>query len=221
MGMNMVSKGVESAIHAMQKAGFDDMDIVSLSSNFCADKKAAAVNWIDGRGKSVVAEAEIPETTVKSLLKTDVDSLVRLNHSKNHVGSAVAGASGGFNAHAANCVAAIFIATGQDPAQVVESANCMTLMERAGNGLRISVTMPSLEVGTLGGGTILAPQSAMLDLLGTRGPAEDQPGENARRLACIIAAATLASELSLCAALAAGHLVKSHMLHNRSQATSE
>lgn len=77
--------------------------------------------------------------------------------------------------------------------------------------------MPSIEVGTLGGGTILEPQSAMLDLLGVRGSHPTSPGENARKLARIIAAAVLAGELSLCGALAAGHLVKSHMAHNRSQ----
>ena len=76
--------------------------------------------------------------------------------------------------------------------------------------------MPSIEVGTLGGGTILDPQGAMLDMLGVRGPHPTNPGENARRLARIIAAATLAGELSLCSALAAGHLVKAHMQHNRS-----
>jgi hydroxymethylglutaryl-CoA reductase (NADPH) len=76
--------------------------------------------------------------------------------------------------------------------------------------------MPSLEVGTLGGGTILEPQSAMLDMLGVRGPHPTNPGENARRLARVIAAAVLAGELSLCSALAAGHLVRAHMQHNRS-----
>lgn len=76
--------------------------------------------------------------------------------------------------------------------------------------------MPSLEVGTLGGGTILEPQAAMLDMLGVRGPHPTSPGENARRLARIIAAAVLAGELSLCSALAAGHLVRAHMQHNRS-----
>jgi hydroxymethylglutaryl-CoA reductase (NADPH) len=76
--------------------------------------------------------------------------------------------------------------------------------------------MPSIEVGTLGGGTILEPQGAMLDLLGVRGSHPTTPGENARRLARIIGAAVLAGELSLCSALAAGHLVKAHMAHNRS-----
>lgn len=76
--------------------------------------------------------------------------------------------------------------------------------------------MPCIEVGTIGGGTILEPQGAMLDLLGVRGAHPTSPGDNARKLARIIAAAVLAGELSLCSALAAGHLVKSHMAHNRS-----
>jgi hydroxymethylglutaryl-CoA reductase (NADPH) len=86
--------------------------------------------------------------------------------------------------------------------------------------LQIAVSMPSLEVGTLGGGTILEPQGAMLDMLGVRGSHPTNPGDNARRLARIIAAAVLAGELSLCSALAAGHLVKAHMQHNRSAAPS-
>jgi hydroxymethylglutaryl-CoA reductase (NADPH) len=76
--------------------------------------------------------------------------------------------------------------------------------------------MPSIEVGTLGGGTILEPQGAMLDMIGVRGPHPTNPGDNARRLARVVAAATLAGELSLCSALAAGHLVRAHMQHNRS-----
>jgi hydroxymethylglutaryl-CoA reductase (NADPH) len=76
--------------------------------------------------------------------------------------------------------------------------------------------MPSIEVGTLGGGTILEPQAAMLDMLGVRGSHPTNPGDNARKLARIVCAGVLAGELSLCSALAAGHLVQSHMAHNRS-----
>lgn len=82
--------------------------------------------------------------------------------------------------------------------------------------LQISVSMPSIEVGTIGGGTILEAQSAMLEMLGVRGSHPTTPGENSRKLARIIGAAVLAGELSLCSALAAGHLVKAHMAHNRS-----
>lgn len=77
--------------------------------------------------------------------------------------------------------------------------------------------MPSIEVGTIGGGTVLEPQSAMLDLLGVRGAHPTVPGDNARKLARIVCAGVLAGELSLCSALAAGHLVRAHMAHNRSQ----
>ncbi|KAJ5805548.1 uncharacterized protein N7503_003150 [Penicillium pulvis] len=219
MGMNMISKGCEKALDVMSKeCGFDDMSIISLSGNFCTDKKAAAINWTDGRGKSVVAEAIIPGDVVKSVLKSDVSALVELNISKNLIGSAMAGSLGGFNAHASNIVAAIFLATGQDPAQVVESSSCITTMKNNNGDLQIAVSMPCIEVGTIGGGTILEAQGAMLDLLGVRGAHPTNPGENARQLSRIIAASVLAGELSLCSALAAGHLVKAHMAHNRSAA---
>jgi hydroxymethylglutaryl-CoA reductase (NADPH) len=131
MGMNMISKGVEHALHVMaSEAGFEDMNIISVSGNFCTDKKPAAINWIDGRGKSVVAEAIIPGDVVRSVLKTSVDAMVELNQAKNLIGSAMAGSIGGFNAQAANIVTAIFLATGQDPAQNVESSNCITLMKK-------------------------------------------------------------------------------------------
>ena len=130
MGMNMISKGVECALNVMMsESGFEDMAIISVSGNFCTDKKPAAMNWIDGRGKSVVAEAIIPSHVVRNTLKSDVNALVELNTAKNLIGSAMAGSIGGFNAHAANIVSAMFIATGQDPAQM-ESANCITVMRK-------------------------------------------------------------------------------------------
>ncbi|PYI02938.1 hmg-CoA reductase [Aspergillus sclerotiicarbonarius CBS 121057] len=221
MGMNMISKGVEKALQAMTAHGFPDMNTITLSGNFCADKKSAAVNWIEGRGKSVIAEATIPAATVRSVLKTDVDSLVELNTAKNLVGSAIAGSMGGFNAHASNLVQAVFLATGQDPAQNVESSSCITTMKNIDGNLHIAVSMPSVEVGTIGGGTILEAQGAMLDLLGVRGAHATEPGANARKLARIVAAAVLAGELSTCSALAAGHLVNAHMQHNRSAALAK
>ncbi|CDS02634.1 hypothetical protein LRAMOSA00039 [Lichtheimia ramosa] len=221
MGMNMISKGCEKALSVISDY-FPDMQIISLSGNYCTDKKPAAINWIEGRGKSVVAEAVIPGAIVEKVLKTTVSAIVELNISKNLVGSAMAGSVGGFNAHAANILTAIYLAAGQDPAQNVESSNCITLMEAVNDGqdLHISCTMPSIEVGTVGGGTILPPQQAVLDMLGVRGPHPTNPGDNARRLARIICAAVMAGELSLCAALAAGHLVKAHMAHNRATATT-
>ncbi|TVT99145.1 hypothetical protein EJB05_55494 [Eragrostis curvula] len=208
MGMNMVSKGVQNVLDFLQD-DFPDMDVISIS---------AAVNWIEGRGKSVVCEAVIKEEVVKKVLKTNVQSLVELNTIKNLAGSAIAGALGGFNAHASNIVTAIFIATGQDPAQNVESSHCITMLEPVNDGkdLHISVTMPSIEVGTVGGGTQLASQAACLDLLGVKGANRESPGSNARLLATVVAGGVLAGELSLLSALAAGQLVKSHMKYNRS-----
>ncbi|XP_076658313.1 HMG coenzyme A reductase isoform X2 [Halictus rubicundus] len=217
MGMNMLSKGTEKSLHTV-KEHFPDMEILSLSGNFCADKKPAAVNWIQGRGKSVVCEAIVPADVVTNVLKTSVHALVDVNISKNMIGSAIAGSVGGFNAHAANIVTAIYIATGQDPAQNVASSNCMTLMEpwgADGTDLYVSCTMPSIEIGTVGGGTGLPAQGACLAMLGVKGPNTNQPGENASRLARIVCATVLAGELSLMAALTAGHLVKSHLRHNR------
>ncbi|KAM3695898.1 hypothetical protein ACB098_07G168100 [Castanea mollissima] len=217
MGMNMISKGVQNVLDYLQN-DFSDMDVIGISGNFCSDKKAAAVNWIEGRGKSVVCECVIKGEVVKKVLKTNVAALVELNMLKNLTGSAMAGALGGFNAHASNIVAAVYIATGQDPAQNVESSHCITMMEAVNDGqdLHVSVTMPSIEVGTVGGGTQLASQSACLNLLGVKGANRESAGSNARLLATIVAGSVLAGELSLMSALAAGQLVRSHMKYNRS-----
>jgi hydroxymethylglutaryl-CoA reductase (NADPH) len=150
MGMNMISKGTERALDMMMTEHFPEMKVIALSGNYCTDKKPAAINWIEGRGKSVVAEAVVSGSVVRSVLKTTVVDIVKLNISKNLVGSAMAGSIGGNNAHASNiltvsrgalcsfffsvweltvCFKAIYLATGQDPAQNVESSNCMTLME--------------------------------------------------------------------------------------------
>nr|VDC89004.1 unnamed protein product [Brassica rapa] len=217
MGMNMVSKGVQNVLEFLTD-DFPDMDVIGISGNFCSDKKPAAVNWIEGRGKSVVCEAVIKGEIVNKVLKTSVAALVELNMLKNLTGSAVAGSLGGFNAHASNIVSAVFIATGQDPAQNVESSQCITMMEAINDGkdIHVSVTMPSIEVGTVGGGTQLASQSACLNLLGVKGASTESPGMNSRRLATIVAGAVLAGELSLMSAIAAGQLVKSHMKYNRS-----
>ncbi|KAK1439264.1 hypothetical protein QVD17_05080 [Tagetes erecta] len=217
MGMNMVSKGVQNVLDFLQH-DFPDMDVMGISGNYCSDKKPAAINWIEGRGKSVVCEAIIKEEVVQKVLKTTVPALVELNMLKNLTGSAMAGALGGFNAHASNIVSAVYLATGQDPAQNVESSHCITMMEAVNDGkdLHVSVTMPSIEVGTVGGGTQLASQSACLNLLGVKGASKDEPGSNARVLATIVAGSVLAGELSLMSAISAGQLVKSHMKYNRS-----
>ena len=101
MGMNMISKGTERALDALRER-YPEMHILALSGNYCTDKKPAAINWIEGRGKSVVAEAVVPGHVVTSVLKTTVADLCNLNIKKNLIGSAMAGSVGGFNAHASN-----------------------------------------------------------------------------------------------------------------------
>lgn len=216
MGMNMAGKATEAALKVILEA-FPQVSVLALSGNVCTDKKPSAINWIEGRGKSVAADCVVPGDIVKSVLKTSVEALCKVNQSKNLVGSAVAGSVGGFNAHASNIVTAIFLATGQDPAQNVESSNCITIMEAVNGGrdLYVSVTMPSVEVGTVGGGTSLPAQASMLELLGVRGTTPSGAESHSGRLARTIAAAVLAGELSLISALSSGHLISSHLKLNR------
>jgi hydroxymethylglutaryl-CoA reductase (NADPH) len=209
MGMNMVTRGAQRVVEELERE-FPWLRHVSLSGNLCTDKKATSVNWIMGRGKSVSAEAVIGREVVQSVLKATPESIEKVVRAKLHLGSARAGTVGGFNAHVANIIAAIFIATGQDPAQVVESSMAITYAEVTENGdLYVSLTFPSLEVGTVGGGTWLPAQRAALSLMGVAGSG-DPPGTNARRFAEIVAAAALAGELSLLAALSSHHLVEAH-----------
>jgi hydroxymethylglutaryl-CoA reductase (NADPH) len=215
MGMNMITKAVTKAMVLIGDV-FPDMNVISVSGNYCTDKKPSAINWIEGRGKSVVVDSFVPQEIVKSVLKTTVDDLVSLTINKTYIGSAMAGSIGGFNAHASNLVTAVFLATGQDAAQNVESSNCITIMEKTEDGdLYISCTMPSIEVGTVGGGTHLAAQSACLDIIGVKGAHPVHPGQNAQTLARVVASAVMAGELSLMSALASGDLLKSHMKLNR------
>lgn len=215
MGMNMISKATTEALAFLQEQ-FSDMKVLAVSGNYCVDKKSSAINWIDGRGKSIVVDAIIPKDVVRTVLKTNVDAVVELNVAKNLVGSAMAGSIGGFNAHASNIVTAVFLACGQDAAQNVESSSCMTLMEKNQDGdLYISCTMPSIEVGTVGGGSTLKAQAACLNMLGVKGSNPEEPGKNAQTLARIVASTVMAGELSLMSALASGDLVRAHMIHNR------
>ncbi len=208
MGMNMVTIAVDKALERLLEEYDGEVRVIALSGNMCVDKKPAALNALLGRGKTVVAEALIPRDVVRRVLKTEPEKIHEVNLAKNLMGSARA-ASLSFNAHYANIIAAVFIATGQDVAQVVESSIGYTWTEVHGDSLYISVTLPSLEVGTVGGGTRLPTQREALSLMGVAGSG-NPPGTNAKKLAEIIAATVLAGELSLLAALAAGHLARAH-----------
>ncbi len=214
MGMNMVTIATDAAVEYILSSYPGEARLIAISGNLCTDKKPSAVNIVCGRGKTVTAEATIPREVAEKVLKASPEAIDEVNRAKNLMGSAVAGSLGGFNAHYANIVAAIFIATGQDVAQVVESSMGFTWTEVRGDSLYISVTLPSLEVGTVGGGTRLPTQREALALLGAAGGG-NPPGSNARKLAEIIAATVLAGELNLLAALAANELARAHRLLGR------
>lgn len=201
MGMNMATIASEAVCRLICDATGATM--VSVSGNLCCDKKPAAINMIEGRGKTVVAEAVIPKDTVENRLHTTVADIVDVNMRKNLVGSNLAGVLGG-NAHAANMVAALYLATGQDPAQVTEGSLTLTTCEEVDGDLYIAVRMPAIEVGTVGGGTSLPTQSEALQMIGCKGSGK------ARKLAEIVAVTVLAGELSTLAAQAAGQLGKAH-----------
>ncbi|MFB6070246.1 MAG: hydroxymethylglutaryl-CoA reductase (NADPH) [Halanaeroarchaeum sp.] len=206
MGMNMVTIATAAAADLIESE--TGADLVALSGNMCTDKKPAAINAVEGRGRSVTADVRLPRDVVADRFDTTPEAIAAVNTRKNLVGSAKAG-SLGFNAHAANVVAAVFVATGQDPAHVVEGANAITTVEARGDELYASVSFASLELGTVGGGTTLPTQSEALAVLGLAGGG-DPPGSNADALAEIIAAGALAGELSLLAALASRHLAGAH-----------
>ncbi|MFB6282082.1 MAG: hydroxymethylglutaryl-CoA reductase (NADPH) [Haloferacaceae archaeon] len=206
MGMNMATIATRAAAELVEER--TAADLVALSGNLCTDKKPAAVNAVEGRGRSVTADVTLPRAVVADRLHTTPEAVAEVNARKNFAGSARA-ASLGFNAHAANVVAATFLATGQDAAQVVEGANAITTAAVRDGDLYLSVSLASLEVGTVGGGTRLPTQREALDLLGVRGGG-DPPGSNADALAEAIAVGVLAGECSLLAALGARHLSGAH-----------
>jgi hydroxymethylglutaryl-CoA reductase (NADPH) len=206
MGMNMAT--IATAEIADLVEAETGAHLVALSGNMDVDKKPAAMNLIEGRGKTVVAGVHLSDELIRTVLKTDAKTLAAVNYRKNLVGSARAGALG-FNAHAANIIAALYLACGQDAAHVVEGSSAITTVEETEGGAYVAVTLPAVQVGTVGGGTGIDTQGACLNLLGVRGGGEPE-GTHAKAFAEIIGAGVLAGELSLLGALAANHLARAH-----------
>jgi hydroxymethylglutaryl-CoA reductase (NADPH) len=200
MGMNMVTIATqEIAAYLQQEA---QIQLVSLAGNFDVDKKPSWLNILEGRGRQVWAEATITKEILQNILKTTAETLHEVCLKKCLLGSIVSG-SMGFNAHFANIVAALFIATGQDPAHVSEGSTGFTTTEVNNGELYIAVHLPDLPLGTIGGGTSLPAQQEAFSILGIK-------QGSAELFAEIIGAAILAGELSLLASLASGSLARSH-----------
>jgi hydroxymethylglutaryl-CoA reductase (NADPH) len=182
---------------------------VSISGNYCCDKKVSAVNGILGRGRYAVAELTVPAAVCAARLKTTPARVAALNVKKNLVGSILAGGVRSANAHYANLLLAFYLATGQDAANIVEGSQGITYAAEDAGGLYFSVTLPNLILGAVGSGKD-APFAR--ENLARLGCAEARaPGENARRLAAICAATVLCGELSLLAAQTnPGELMRAH-----------
>ena len=178
---------------------------VSVSGNMCVDKKVSVINAIKGRGKHIIAEITIPKAVVKSELKTTPEKIVDLNIKKNLLGSIMAGSVHSANAHYANMLLAIYLATGQDAANIVEGSQGITYAEVKNGDLYFSVTIPNVIVGTIGNGKNESPFQERLLKMGCSGDGGSQT------LAHLVGATVLAGELSLMAALTNPHeLMRAH-----------
>ncbi|MEK7185751.1 MAG: hydroxymethylglutaryl-CoA reductase [Patescibacteria group bacterium] len=202
MGMNMATIATQELAQFIErKLG---VECLSVAGNFDIDKKPAWINFINNRGHKAWSEVVLKKEILRSVLKTNAERFFEVWLTKCMIGSAMSG-SLGFNAQYANIISAMFIATGQDPAHVVEGSMGMTTAKILKNGdLYVSVYLPSLMIGTVGGGTELETQKEALGIMGVAGSGKVE------KFAKIIAAAVLAGEISLLASLSEGSLAKAH-----------
>jgi hydroxymethylglutaryl-CoA reductase (NADPH) len=208
-GQNLTGKATAAAC-AWITANYAGITNFYLESNFATDKKSSQVNILRTRGKRVVAEATIPAALIEEHMHTTGERLFRARQVSN-LGGFMSGVNNN-GAHSANGIAAMFIATGQDAANVAESSAALGFSELLGNGdYYASITIPSLIVATYGGGTGLATQRECLELLGCYGAGR------VRKLAEIVAATVLCGELSLGSAIVAEEWVKAHDLLGRNR----
>ncbi len=212
MGMNMATIASQ-AIADWLVAHTEGTECVTIAGNIDSDKKPSRRTHERGRGFEVVCSADVSRATIETILKTTPEAMARVADAKLRVGSSLAGSIGA-NLHAANIIAALYLATGQDPAHVVEGSLADTSVElmsvaakgQPASGLRISVRLPAIIVGIRGGGTDLPAQTQCRSLLlGKKNGLKSK-----QQLAETVGAAVLAGELSLLAAQASHQLASSH-----------
>lgn len=191
---------------------YPTLKYVSVSGNFCTDKKVSSVNSILGRGKHVIAEILIPKEVVQNSLRTTPEKIVDLNIKKNLIGSIASGGLLSANAHYANMLLAFYLSTGQDAANIVEGSQGITHCEMKNGALYFSVSLPNIIIGSVGHGKDALDATKNLESLHV----EDEFG--AQKLAQIAAALVLCGELSLMAALTnTNELTQSHKRIERKQ----
>lgn len=209
-GHNMVTKAADHVLAWICKE-IPDLSYVSISANYCTDKKVSAVNGILGRGKSVIADIHIPKKLLQAYLKTTPEKIAELNIKKNLIGSILSGGVRSANAHFANMLLGAYLATGQDAANIIEGSQGIVHASALADSLYFSVSLPNIIVGTIGSGKQHPFIQENLERMGCTG------NNSARRLAAIIGATVLCGELSLLAAQTnPGELVQAHMSLERS-----
>jgi len=220
-GHNMATNAADRLIPWLLEQ-YNDLEYVSISGNYCTDKKVSAVNGILGRGKNVVCECTIPAKFCKRFLKTTPQALVDLHIKKDLIGSIVSGGLRTANAHVANMLLGFYLATGQDAANIVEGSQAINHAEVTPEGdLYFSTTLPNLIVGTVGNGKGLDFVQHNLEQIGCA-RSDVEPGANARRLACIAAATAFCGELSLLAAQTnPGELMSAHIKLERAHKNAD
>jgi len=208
-GQNLTGKATQAACRWIVD-NHPPMEHYFLESNFATDKKSSQVNMLHTRGKRVVAEATIPDEVVQRVMRSSTDLMFRARQVSN-LGGFMSGVNNN-GAHSANGITAMFIATGQDVANVAESSAAFVYTELRPNGdYYYSVTIPSLIVATYGGGTGLATQRECLELLDCYGDGK------VRKFAEIVAATVLCGEISLGSAVVAEEWVEAHDLYGRNR----
>ena len=201
MGMNMINIAVNRACQLI--ADSFPIERWFLRSNYSSDKKPAGINLFRAYGKEVLADVTLPGYVVRNFLGTTAHELCAFQDAAM-VGSMQAGMLG-FNAHFANGLAALYVACGQDPAQIVNASIGFVHVERVGDdALHIAVRLPNVVLGTVGGGTSLPTQRECLEILGCEGEGK------ARKLAEIVGCTLLCGELGIASALASGRFAQAH-----------
>ena len=209
-GQNMVGRATFTACGWIIDHYPDPIEHFYLESNFATDKKASQVNVMRTRGKRVTAEATIDRSVLEQHMRVDPESL-HAHWNVSTIGAFLSGANNN-GAHSPNAITAMFIATGQDVANVSESSAGVLYTDVTEDGnLKISLTIPSLIVATYGGGTGLPTQRECLEMLGCYGSGK------VHKFAEIVAAVALAGELSLGAAISSSDWVSSHESYGRNR----
>ena len=209
-GQNMVSKATRHACQWILQQKPPGLEHFTLAANFDTDKKHSVVNAMHSRGKRVVAEVTLPAEMVERVLHTTAKAM-HYQRQLSNMGAMLAGSVNN-GSHFANGITAMFIACGQDVANVAEASAGMVYSELKDNGdYYFSVTIPALIVATYGGGTGLPTQRECLEVMGCYGSGK------VNKLAEIIAAVVLCGELSLGAAIVADEWVSSHEQYGRNR----